>query len=671
MAEGKLADMEGLFSPLRDADGTVIGVVAFGQDVSERKRAERNLRASEGRLRQIIDSLFGFVGLLDLDGTLTETNQTPLVAAGLSANDVLGKPFWETYWWSYDPGVQQRLRMALQRAAGGDTVRYEEAVRVSNGASITIDVAFGPLRDSDGIITSIVAFGVDVTERNRVESELRSSENRLSSFFTAAPVGLLKFDSQMHYTKVNPFMADLNGAAAEDHIGRLPTAMFGESTRFLEDILREVIATKSPSLNLDFDGEVPGRPGERTCLDASFFPFVGPLGELEGVGGVAIDVTAARLAQEALAEANTRLTEAQRIGQLGHWNWNIIDGELLWSDEVYRIFGLTSGEFKPTYELFIELVHPEDRQAVQRAVDETLGSDSHRYSIDHRLVRPDGSERVVHEQGEAFFQEGVPVRLVGTVHDITERHRAEQEAHRLNAELEHRVHERTAQLQAANAELAAFGYSVSHDLRAPLRAISGFAQAIEEEQGSRLDDAGRDHLARVRNAASRMGRLIDDLLALAHLTQAEVKDEPVNLTQLASEILEELRQGSDRKAQLTIGGPHIVSGDPALLRVMMQNLLDNAWKYTRREPEAVIEFGHCVIDDRPAFFVRDNGAGFDMRYAARLFGAFQRLHHADEFEGNGIGLATVKRIARRHGGSVWADSSPGAGATFYFRLTRG
>lgn len=253
--------------------------------------------------------------------------------------------------------------------------------------------------------------------------------------------------------------------------------------------------------------------------------------------------------------------------------------------------------------------------------------------------------------------------------DIVKLEQAETEICQLNTALEQRVAERTAQLEAVNRELEAFSYSVSHDLRAPLRSIDGFSQALIEDHGEHLDAVAHDHLNRVRRAAQRMGMLIDDLLRLARVSRTEMKQAHVDLSTLAQEVIADLRKHKGASAvTLTVQPGLAVDGDPGLLRIVLENLLDNAWKYSSKNTQPQIEVGSVVRDGRAVFFVRDNGVGFDMAYVGKLFGAFQRLHREDEFPGTGVGLATVKRIVHRHGGEVWAEGRLGEGAVFYFTL---
>ncbi|GLI38682.1 hypothetical protein KI811_03260 [Geobacter hydrogenophilus] len=250
-----------------------------------------------------------------------------------------------------------------------------------------------------------------------------------------------------------------------------------------------------------------------------------------------------------------------------------------------------------------------------------------------------------------------------------ERLQAALDLQHLNAQLEERVAERTEQLAVANRELDAFAYSVSHDLRAPLRGIDGFSLALVQDYGDKLNDEGKDYLNRVRNGCLRMGKLIDEMLRLSRITRCEICPKTVSLGEMTRQIAEEYTQREpDRTVEFVVHDVPEVEADPTLMHSVMQNMIDNAWKYSRNNPAARIEFGSMTTGEGPAFFVKDNGAGFNMEYADKLFTPFQRLHRADEFEGTGIGLASVQRIILRHGGRIWAEGTEGEGAVFYFTV---
>ncbi|HTJ58475.1 MAG TPA: ATP-binding protein [Devosiaceae bacterium] len=253
-------------------------------------------------------------------------------------------------------------------------------------------------------------------------------------------------------------------------------------------------------------------------------------------------------------------------------------------------------------------------------------------------------------------------------HHTVKRREAEQQVFGLNEQLARD----NAALETANRELESFSYSVSHDLRAPLRSIDGFSQALLEDYADSLDAGGQDYLMRVRNAAQRMGHLIDDLIKLARVTRSELTTDDVDLSEIARRILADLqRRDPQRAVEIVIGAKAPVQGDAHLLNIALQNLLENAWKFTAKRAVAVIEFGETEQDGKPVYFVRDNGAGFEMAHVGKLFGVFQRLHAVSDFEGTGIGLATVQRIVYKHGGRVWAEAERDRGATFYFVLREG
>jgi PAS domain S-box-containing protein len=503
-------------------------------------------------------------------------------------------------------------------------------------------------------------------------------------------------------------------------------------------------------------------------------------------------------AEDKLRRSEQGLAAAQRIAHLGNWELDLTTHELTWSDEIYRIFEIDPKEFGASYEAFLNAIHPEDRERVNRAYTDSIRN-KQPYDIEHRLLMPDGRIKFVNERCETSYGDaGQPLRSIGTVHDITERKQteqalreseqkfraifdqtfqfigvmsvdgillqanqtalqfagvsesavlgkpfwetvwwahsaalqekvraaireaaggklvrfeaahpaadgrihhidfslkpvtdvagrviqlipegrditerkqAEEKIRQLNAELEQRVAARTRQLEEANRELVEFSYSVSHDLRTPLRSIDGFSHALLEDYAAALDDDGKDYLQRVRAASQRMGQIIDAMVRLLRLNRTDMHVTDVNLSELAAQVAGALRQADPgREVEFIIAPGCTVHGDAGLLKIALENLLDNAWKFTVGKHPAKIEFGANGTPEGPACFVRDNGCGFEMQFAGKLFRAFQSLHPNDTSAGTGVGLAGVQRIIHRHGGRVWTESTPGHGATFYFTL---
>ena len=405
------------------------------------------------------------------------------------------------------------------------------------------------------------------------------------------------------------------------------------------------------------------KDGRLYWVETTIIPFVDEKGKPYQYISIQTDITERKHAEEINA----------RLGRILDQSSNeiyIFDAESLHFVQVNKGAQLNIGfssdqlkemtpvDIKPTFteEKFRDLVRPLLDGRKQSLYLETVHqrADESYYPVDIRL--------------QYFSKENPPV-FVAIIQDITERKEAEQKLRDYQEHLEEMVEERTNELQIANRELESFCYSVSHDLRAPLRSIDGFSQALVEDYRDKLDDHARDYLDRVRGSSQRMGELIDDLLNLSRVVRADMSSSAVNLTDVAKSIEIRLREASpERKVDVKIHGDMYTEGDERLLMAMLENLMGNAWKFTVHSKDAEIEFGSEETEKGLVFYVRDNGAGFDSTYAHKLFEPFQRLHSNQEFEGSGIGLATVNRIIRRHGGEVWAEGEVDVGATIYFTL---
>jgi PAS domain S-box-containing protein len=382
------------------------------------------------------------------------------------------------------------------------------------------------------------------------------------------------------------------------------------------------------------------------------------------------DITDRKRAEEALRESEARYALTLDAVNDGLWDWNVPTGDALFSPRYYALLGYDDGEFPANYASWRLLVHPEDIDQVEKQLG--LGVESGAgFAIDLRMKMKSGRWLWVSIRGMTVERDaaGKALRLVGTLSDITERKRAEEALHDLNATLEQRVEERTVELAAAVKELEAFSYSVSHDLRAPLRSLDGFSRILLDEFAPALDPAAQRYLGLVRKNAQQMGQLVDDLLAFSRLGRRPLRRSRVEPADLVRECLSDLEPEYGTRAGAVVVGPlPSCDADPALLKQVWLNLLANACKFTSARAPAEIRVG-CRDDGGTAvYFVSDNGVGFDMAYAAKLFGVFQRLHRAEDYEGTGVGLALVQRIVHRHGGRIWAESAADRGATFFFTL---
>lgn len=506
--------------------------------------------------------------------------------------------------------------------------------------------------------------------RRAIESAdaIRRSEARFRSTFHLPLVGLAITSPQMGWLEVNDQLCELLGYS-RDEMADLTWGLLTHPDDLAADLaqLRRVLAGEIDSYSLEKrflrkGGGILWSLVSVGCVRRAD-------GSVDFMVGLLKDISKRKAIEEELQRERDLLREAEAIGQVGSIEWDVATGRWTVSDEFRNIYGFSPGEPIRTGHL-LALVHPDDKSRVDKAFRDYLAG-SEQNEVEHRIVRrSDGVVRCVHARGLAIRDvAGHPVRVVGVSQDITERKRAEEEVHELNRELESRVATRTAELRSALEEMESFSYSVAHDLRAPVRAIDGYAGLLEEQVAALGDEEAQRLLGSLRSSSRRMGRLIDDLLNFSRTGRLELHLGRVEMTELALRVAaESLPASGGERYEIRVAELPPAQADARLIEVVLRNLVANAFKFASPRERPVIEIGSREADGVVEYFVRDNGVGFDPRYAHKLFGVFQRLHAADEFEGTGIGLALVGKIVGRHGGRVRAEGELDRGATFAFTL---
>ncbi len=583
---------------------------------------------------------------------------------GLTPEEFDGKV--ETFYRLVHPddaaGVSDAVTAALE---GRVPYQFEHRVVRPDGSVGWVLQSAVVERDEAGAARRLLGICLDITDRKRAEEENRAAAAYNRSLIEASLDPLVTIGPDGTITDVNIATEQATGCGRPELLGSEFSDYFtdpGLAHAGYEQVFRDGSVR-------DYALELRHRDGHTVSVLYNASVYRDASGRACGVFAAARDVTQIKQAQEALRESEGRLRALFDNAPVG------IDdigsgGEFVRANAHFcQITGYTVEELRSLR--LQDIIHPDDLADFLANMRRLQSGEIGAYSMEERLLRKGGGVVWVEANRTVVRDlDGTPRLLVGSVRDITAQRHAEAEVRALNADLEARVEQRTAELERSNQNLEAFTYSVSHDLRAPLRALSGFSQALVEEYGDRLDETGRGYAGRIQAASERMATLIDDLLHLSRVSRAAMNLEPVDLSAEVAAVAAELRvHDPGRRVRFAIQNGVRVTADRALIRTVVQNLLENAWKFTGRRDEATIEFATTTVDDaHVCCYVRDNGAGFDPAYAGKLFQPFQRLHAASDFPGTGIGLASVARIIERHGGRTWADGAVDEGATFYFTL---
>lgn len=649
-----------------DQTGKPMRLFGITQDTTEKKEGEEILAASEQRFRALVENDFSITSLMNEKfETIYRSPSSEHITGWTSEERKTIAPNELTH-----PDDKEYLRMIMKEvlAKPGKPIRLTIRTKHKNGNYIWLD-GITVNRLTDPIVRGIITNLRDITERKEAEEKLLHERTLLRTLIDNLPDYIYVKDTASRHLINNKAMVRLIGASNEEEtLGKSSTAYFGPGIAkpYLE---QDQIIFKSGVSVIDLEETTITETGEIKHLLTTKIPLKDIDNQIVGLVGISHDITLQKQIELDLRESKYFLERAQEVGNIGSWVYDLEKGTISLAKETIRIFGLSKNETVIKAETMVGLIHPDDREKAQTAARQTIEG-GQPYRLDHRIVLNDGVVKWMHIRGNVTRDDkGRALLFVGVSQDITERKNAEAEILKLNAELEDRVAQRTVQMQAANNELEAFTYSVSHDLRAPLRIIDGFAKMLVEDYSDRLDEEGKRTLNVIMNNANKMGQLIDDLLDFSRVGRTEIRVSEVNMDNLVKEVLDELAiSGVSIPDHIRVDNLRVARGDFNLLKQVWMNLLSNAIKYSSKKEGPRIEIGMKEDAQKNVYFIKDNGAGFSMKYYSKLFGVFQRLHQQQEFSGTGVGLALVQRIIFRHGGTIWAEAAPGEGATFYFSL---
>jgi PAS domain S-box-containing protein len=669
-ADGEIDWIRWEIRPWHKADGDIGGIIIFSEDVTARKQAEAARHESEERFRTLVEMAPEAI-FIQTTGRFAYVNAAAVRLFGATQPaELLGQPVISRVHPDCQAGARERIRKLnelRQRADSGDTVFI--ALDGSEKNVLISGVPFNYQNQNGALV-----FAIDITLRKQAEAALSASRRKLEAALASMTDAVFISDSDGKFIELNEAFATFHrfknktecaqtfdeypdllevrlpdGSLAPVDRWAVPRALRGETVTNAEYHLRRKDT------------------GESWVGSYSFSPIRDKQGEIVGSVVVGRDITERKQMELALKESEERFrTMANSIPQLA-WIARE-DGYIFWYNRRWYEYTGTTPEKMEGWG-WQSVHHPEMLPKVMVQWQAAIDSGKP-FEMEFPLRGADGQFRNFLTRVQPLKDStGRVVQWCGTNTDVDELKQAEEKVRRLNAELEQRVADRTAQLVEANKELEAFSYSVSHDLRAPLRAVNGFAGMVLAEFSGQLPATGKHYLERIQKGGVRMGVLIDDLLAFSRLSRQSVRLQTVEVGKLVQATWEELKPQRDgREIELRTGELPPCHGDSALLKQVWINLLSNAVKYTQGRTPAIIEIGCTRDKGENVYFVRDNGAGFDMQFVNKLFGVFQRLHRADEFEGTGVGLAIVQRIIHRHGGRIWAQAELKRGATFYFTL---
>ncbi|MCC5652208.1 PAS domain S-box protein [Nostoc sp. XA013] len=652
--------------PVRDFQGQIIGAINCWRDITNRKQMEEALRQRETELRLITDTLPVLISFVDSEQRYRFNNRAYQEWFGHSTAEVYGKHLWDVMG---EPAYEV-VRPYVERVLAGEQVTYESQVPYKDAGTRYINAICVPQFNQQGTVEGYAALITDISEQQQAKAALCESEARFRHLADTAPVlvWMSGTDKLCNYFN-KPWLA-FTGRTLEQEMGN------GWAEGVHPDDFQHCLNTYTNAFdarqNFKMEYRLRRNDGEYRWLFDTGVPRFTPTGEFLGYIGSCVDIHDRNLAQETLRDSEERYRILTEVSPQAIWMGDSHSGITYCNQYWFDYSGLTM-EQTAGYG-WIDIIHPNDCERVFKTSMQAVANATN-YEAEIRFRRvSDGSYRWHLVRGLPFRDAaGQIIKWVGVATDIHDRKVAEAALQQLNEMLEQRIKERTAQLEAANKELESFSYSVSHDLRSPLRHIAGFIELLQKRHSSTstLDETSQRYLRIIAETSKQAGILIDELLTFSRMGRTEMRYININMEQLVEEIKRDLQiQNRGRTINWHIESLPEVQADPSMLRLVLRNLIDNAVKYTQTRNPTEITVGSIDNENEVVFFVQDNGVGFNMQYVHKLFGVFQRLHSDPKFEGTGVGLANVQRIIHRHNGRVWAESVVDSGATFYFSLPK-
>lgn len=651
--DGQILWVRASGSMRRDEQGRPIEVIAIVEDITERKRAEEQLWASQAQLRAIYDGTYEYIGLVSTDGIVLDCNRASLQFAGNAREDVIGVPFWQTPWFSYTPGAAERLKAAIRDAAAGEFVRYQVTLDRPAGGSITFDFSLHPVRNERGEVIFLVAEGRDITEQDRAAQQIQEDRRRWRELLRQTPAGIAILRGPDHvFEWVNPSYAQMVELTEEALLGKTVAEALPEvASQIYIDLLNGVYHTGEPFVGREAPVRLNRADGaiDELFLNFVYLPTRDVSGAIDGIFVHVTDVTNAVLARKQIEESENQFrTLAETIPHLA-WVADPAGNRTWFNRRWYDYTGTTFEEVKGWgwTKVMDESVVPE---VMSRWEGAAITGEPFEMIYPVQAANGDFCSFLTRVE-PVKDRTGRVVRWFGTNTDITQQRRTEDELRRLNRELEE------------------FAYVASHDLQEPIRMINIYTQLIMRNLGS-ADERLKQYAGFVEEGVSRMQALIDDLLLFSR-TLYQNDERPLGTADLSlalEQAISVLKARVDEAgAVIRAGALPTVRGDTQQFTQVFQNILSNSVKYRRAGVPLHIQISAEKDGDCWVICIHDNGIGFAPQYAERIFGLFKRLHK-EEYPGTGLGLAICKRIVERYNGRIWAQGTPGEGSTFYFSV---